>query len=274
MKISTRFIEIRHLSQIAVFVLMFAIPILNLFEIYFIRGTFISMDIGSLGIADPVMIFQVVLSGMGIAGILLVSVLIPAMVAIFFGRVWCSWACPYTLILQMAERLPFLRKRILANKEELPTSYTKTYVARYTIFVGFFGLVGVAGVPILHLFSPPAVLSSQALMLVKTLSLTVELLFIAIILFVDLFVSYRFTCRYLCPTGTCLSLFQNRKSLHVQYAGACMNCKACVNACPMGLNPMKDSYERLCHNCGECIEVCPDRTKPLRWGFPLTHKNK
>ncbi|MDR2868947.1 MAG: 4Fe-4S binding protein [Deferribacteraceae bacterium] len=257
----------RRIIQITVFIGMFIIPLLNLLEIYFIKGTFISMDIGSLGIADPVMIFQALLSGMSAAGVLLVSVVIPLLLVLFFGRVWCSWACPYTLILQLAERLPFLRKRILSNKAKATANNFRVRLLRYAVFIGFFVLVGIAGVPILHLFSPPAVISTQALLLVKTAALSVELLFIVVILVIDLRFSYRFTCRVLCPTGTCLSLFKTSKSLQVQYAGECSNCGACVKACPMKLDPKQESGDRLCYNCGECIEACQDASKPLKWGF-------
>ena len=266
--------KLRKIIQTTVFIGMFLIPLFNLLEIYFIKGTFISMDIGSLGIADPVMIFQAVLSGMGAAGVLFTSILLPLLLVIFLGRVWCSWACPYTLILQWAEKIPFLKKRLAANKAKMAKG-AKVFAWRYLIFIGFFGLVGIAGVPILHLFAPPAVLSTQALLLIKTFTLSVEILFIMIILVVDLFFAYRFTCRYLCPTGTCLSLFQNRQiGMHIDYAGDCIHCQACIKKCPMGLDPTgtdinlsKEAASRLCYNCGECIDVCPDKTKPLTWKF-------
>ena len=257
----------RRIIQLIVFVGMFFVPALNLLEIYFIKGTFISMDIGSLGIADPVMIFQALFAAANYSGVLIASAVIPIFMMLFLGRVWCSWICPYSLILDLAEKIPFLKKRILTNHRKITGEYQRkrTTIMRYGVFVLLFAIVGVSGVPILHLVSPPSVISTEALLLVKSLLITVEILLIVILLVVDLLFSYRFTCRIFCPTGTCLSLFKNRYGLDVSYSGSCVNCGKCERNCPMGLNPMQDTASRLCYNCGRCVDGCPD--KSLKWGI-------
>ncbi len=257
----------RRIAQVAVFLFMFIIPAMNLLEIYFIKGTFISLDIGSLGIADPVMILQAIVASATLSGVLVVSALIPVLMALFFGRIWCSWACPYTLIMEWVEKIPFAARRMKKSHAKLRQSgaVKRTVIARYFIFLAFLFLVGICGVPVLHLFSPPAVISTQALLLVKNFMLTVEILFIVALFFIEIFLSYRFACRYLCPTGTCLSLVKSGYRLRVSYSGSCINCKKCVRVCPMGLDPMKEAESSLCFNCGECIAQCPDASDPLTW---------
>jgi len=257
----------RKILQITVFCFIFIVPALNLLEIYFVRGTFISLDIGSLGISDPVMILQAIIASFTLNGILAVSALIPILMAFFFGRVWCSWACPYTLIVEWLEKIPIVVKLMGKNRAKLQKNgmVKRTVIIRYFIFILLLFLVGVCGVPVLHLFSPPAVISTQALLLVKNNTLTVEIFFIIALLIVEVFFSYRFTCRYLCPTGTFLSLFNNRTRLRVSYKGSCIDCNKCFSACPMGLIPRQNEGHSLCFNCGECIEHCSVKPAPLSW---------
>jgi ferredoxin-type protein NapH len=244
---------------------MFIVPALNLLEIYFIKGTFISFDIGSFGIADPVMILQAVITSASFSVSSAVSALIPALIAFFFGRVWCGWLCPYTYIMERIEMIPPAAEKMKSMRLRLRKSGTvkRTVIIRFFIFIGLLFLAGVCGTPVLHLFSPPAVISTEALLLVKYFSLTAEILLIITLMFIEIFFSYRFACRYLCPTGACLSLFNNSARLRVSYAGSCGNCQKCARICPMGLDPIKDGVNNLCINCGECISVCPDAS--LSW---------
>jgi ferredoxin-type protein NapH len=256
----------RRVVQTIIFLGMFFIPVLNALEIYFIKGTFISMDIGGMGIADPVMIFQAVFAAANYSGVLVASTAIPLLLTFFLGRVWCSWACPYTFMAEMLEKIPFILKKMRKNHAKISAEYIRkrTTALRYAVFIFLIAIVGISGVPILHLISPPSVISTQALLLVKS-AITAEILLIAVLLSVEIFFSYRFACRILCPTGTCLSLFKNKHSLYVHYEGSCAQCGRCLRNCPMGLDPRKDGADRLCHNCGKCIDNCPDSS--LKWGL-------
>ena len=68
---------------------LFIVPILNLLEIYFMKGTYISLDVGGLSISDPIAVLQALFLSHHVAPIMFVSVAIPALIVIFFGRVWC-----------------------------------------------------------------------------------------------------------------------------------------------------------------------------------------
>jgi ferredoxin-type protein NapH len=252
-----RYSTVRKTIQYAVLAGIFIVPILNLLEIYFIRGSFISLDIGSLAIADPVMIFQTALTGT-LAVTLLATVALPVLMALFFGRIWCSFVCPYTTILDLLEKIAPGRKALARKK---PAKNSKKI--RAVIFLALLFITGVAGLPLLNLISPSAVLSVQAILIVKKMP-TVELLFIAIAIGLEFF-SLRLICRYICPTGTCLSFFANPRSLRPVYTGECLNCGKCAKICPMGVNPIADLPTPFCHNCGKCIDVCGDQRKPLKW---------
>jgi polyferredoxin len=67
----------------------------------------------------------------------------------------------------------------------------------------------------------------------------------------------RFWCRYLCPMGAILSLFNRVSFLHLSLdTNRCSRCGACAAACPMGLKPHEEYDDHNCIKCGECTESC------------------
>ena len=72
---------------------------------------------------------------------------------------------------------------------------------------------------------------------------------------------FRAFCRFLCPLGALYSLLSRLALLGVKVDGErCVDCGACVRACPMDIRRVGD---RECVHCGECIQVCP--TKAIRF---------
>ncbi|ADD66895.1 NapH [Denitrovibrio acetiphilus DSM 12809] len=257
MKIKT----LRHTAQTATLIAIFVIPFMNVWELYFIKGTFYSMDIGDAAIADPLAVFQSMLASRIINIHMLASVVIPIALMILLGRVWCSWFCPYYFFTEWVE---FCKKK-LGLKLRKP-SYSAAYPSKASRFRFIFLLIGflvmaVIGVPVLNLISAPGIISSQALVVVKFGYVTFELLIVFVILFLELFY-YRYWCRLFCPTGTFLSLFRNKHGMTVRkVTDTCSMCGSCIKACPAVINPMTEGGSLHCHNCGDCIDICPDNKK-------------
>jgi len=251
----------RRIAQISTLIAIFVIPFLNVWELYFIKGTFYSMDIGDAAMADPLAVVQSMLASGRVNAYMLGSLVIPLAIMILLGRVWCSWFCPYYLFTEGIEWL----KRRLGLKLRKP-KYTASYPAKASKFRFIFLLLGllvmaVIGVPVLNLISAPGIISSQALVIVKFGYVTFELVIVITILFMELFY-YRYWCRLFCPTGTFLSLFRYRRGMTVhKVQDDCSMCMSCVKVCPAVVNPMTEGASLHCHNCGDCIDACPDNCK-------------
>ncbi len=249
----------RRRVQVATLAALFVIPILNILKIHFIKGTFYSLDVGDLSLADPLAVFQAAFAARMISGHMLVSLAVPLLVLALFGRVWCSWFCPYYLLVDW---LMALRRRLGLRELRRPFSPRRvrgTVKVRLLFFSGAVLLAGVAGIPLLNLISAPGIISSQMLVLLKFGYLTFEAAFIAALLIGELFIAHRFWCRFFCPSGTCLSLLRPGSGMRVAPAGGrCTDCGACTAACPMELDPRYDGLNQLCHNCGACIAACPE----------------
>lgn len=254
--------KFRRFFQISTFLAIFIIPWMNVLEIHFIKGTFYSMDIGDIAMADPLAILQAMISSEMINMYMVISIMIPLILMIVLGRVWCSWFCPYYFIVEILE---WLRKVI--GLKSLKPHYNesisrKTNIFRFIFLITGLVVTGIAGIPLLNLISAPGVVSSQALILVKFHYITFEIIFIGIILLLEFFFFYKFWCRFFCPTGVFLSLFKWKKGMRVaKISQNCSMCMKCIKICPMLLNPMVEGDDFLCNNCGDCIDECPDNSK-------------
>ncbi len=253
-------------AQTAVFLLMFAIPILNIYELYFITGTYYALNVGGLGVADPVVILQAMFASGQLTLPLLTAAIFPIIVALILGRVWCGWLCPYLFIADRIESLRRLIKRKVFKSASVVaakgvTSSFKANFVRFSFLITGTAFGGILGIPILNYISAPGILSTEAMIFVKERSLSIEVFFLLGILVLQLTVLPRFWCRLFCPTGTLLSFIRTPHTLRVESmskkpANPCCKEDSCSDVCPMRLQPYRESRDLLCVNCGKCVDAC------------------
>jgi ferredoxin-type protein NapH len=261
----------RRASQLAVFTLMFLIPVLNSFEIYSVTGTFYAINVGGLGIADPAVILQAVFASGQLTTSLLTAALFPFIISLLFGRIWCGWMCPYHVLADASAWLSLKLRRKTGPKAIVCPSAFKANCIRYGFLAIGTGAAGAAAIPLLNFVNAPGIVSTEAMIFVKEHSVSLELGFIGGILALEMLVFPRFWCRLFCPTGAVVSLFRTPFTLRVssgtKVLGApCCKEDSCSAACPMGLHPFRQGDDLLCTNCGRCIDAC--RTGRLKFtGF-------
>lgn len=255
----------RRAVQLAVFSLMFVIPLLNLYEIYAVTGTFYAINLGGLGIADPVVILQAIFASGELTVPLLGAALFPILLALVFGRVWCGWMCPYHLLADAAAWLRTRLYRIFGKTASqaalpVPTSFTAN-VTRFGFLIAGTAAAGAIGIPVLNYVNAPGIVSTEAMILVKERTMSLEIGFIVALLLLELTLLPRFWCRLFCPTGTLIAVFRLPFSLRVGTTiptprNACCKEGHCSAVCPMGLDPYRQGKDLLCTNCGLCINAC------------------
>lgn len=252
--------------QLAVFFMMFAIPVLNAYELYFVTGTYYALNVGGLGVADPVVILQAMFASGQLTVPLLSAVIFPILVALVFGRVWCGWCCPYLFVADRIESLRRWCKQTFFKEPGLPSSMgsqnsLQANLIRFLFLFGGTALGGILGIPVLNYFSAPGIMSTEAMIFIKEHWFSVEVFFLFALLTVQLTVWPRFWCRFFCPTGTTLSLIRSPYTLRVESTGRdtsspCCKENSCSDVCPMKLRPYMESGDLLCVNCGKCVDAC------------------
>ncbi|MDI6728215.1 MAG: 4Fe-4S binding protein [Thermodesulfovibrionales bacterium] len=258
----------RRITQILTILLIVTIPILNRKGITILMGSLYSLAIDGVWMTDPLSGFQVILSTLSADSVLLISMTIPILLALIFGRVFCSWMCPQNTL---SELFDYVSNRFSVRRL---IDLSPWAAPRYIIMAAFLLLTLILGFPVANLISAPGIISVQISKYVYEGTVGLEMGLIGVIVLSEIFLVRRVWCNYICPVGSFLGLFRFNKTMKVLYKEdaehVCGKCLECVKACQLGLNPMEGRIYPLCYNCGDCIAACErikDRGKPLLFKF-------
>lgn len=167
---------------------------------------------------------------------------------LFFGRGWCGYACWTGAILDL---LPYKKPK---NKR------LKIGFIRYIMFI-----ISLLFVMALFIFK---VQNIEKIMFYAFIIGNIIYYLIGIILAVILKDNRAF-CKYICPVTIFLKPASYFSYLRVKCDHTkCINCKKCLNSCPMNVDMLDDSRKRLngteCILCLNCIENCPKKALDLK----------
>ncbi len=183
------------------------------------------------------------------------------LVTLLFGRVWCGWACPQTVLADLTswvERRPFDSGRA---KRGLRSGRTER-MRRWRRPLGFAGVAAVSAIAAANLlwyFVTPAEFFRRLAggTLGPVLGGSWAALFAA--LFLDLTFLRATFCATTCPYAKLQGVLFDRSTLVVAYdarrAADCVDCGACVRACPTGID-VRDGLQAECIACAACVDAC------------------
>jgi cytochrome c oxidase accessory protein FixG len=208
---------------------------------------------------------------------LLTFIVFIVLFTVVFGRVFCGWACPQTIFLEMVFRKienwiegDYLKQRKL---DESPLTWNKFYKKTLKHVIFFFISFFIANIFLAYIIGTPA--------LIKIITEPVSLHlsgFISISVFTILFYLVfsrmrELVCTVACPYGRLQGVLLDNKSIIVAYdyvrgeprgkrvkeeenkVGDCIDCKLCVHVCPTGID-IRNGTQMECVNCTACIDAC------------------
>jgi len=245
------------------FLLIAINPLINFyFHINFVQGWYQSLGVGDLWFVSPLEGLESLLITRELYLPSLIGMLIPLLLALCLGRVFCSWLCPVSFFLELVERArkKITRKRFLYNGLVVAKK-----VLWFTLIVELLASL-VIGAPLFVFLSPPGLVGRELMMLVFFHKLAWEGVVLLLVLGLELF-TRRCYCRSFCPLGGLLALIGTRRRLRVVRAEqGCTACKICDLSCPMGLQPsLGEAAGPYCWNCGECVDSCRHGALRFHW---------
>lgn len=168
------------------------------------------------------------------------------LMALFFGRFYCGWACPINTLIRPVN---WLGKK-LGWQRQTP-SFLKSGRPRAVIFVIFLGA-----------------LAYTIYTITQGKKFPLPLIIIPFGLLVTLFINPTAWHRYLCPWGTFFS-FTGRHSHYGIKSGACISCKACATVCPTESVSHHAKYAQVdptnCLLCLNCVNSCNKKALSYKW---------
>ena len=189
------------------------------------------------------------------------GLIVPLTLALLFGRVFCSYICPASLLFFTISRI----RRLLAKFFWLPEwSLNRGFC--WGILVGGLATALWIGHGVWTLILPYFALGQTLFHGLAYGAISFSIGSLVVFGILDLIMGKQFPCRYVCPTGRMLGAI-GRKSVFSlkRNASECLEaCTSCIDVCPMKVQPKFD--ETLdCSMCGECLTICP--TKCLSIGL-------
>lgn len=257
----------RRTVQASGILFLVAVPVLNRKGITWVTGTLYSLAVGPVWITDPVIGVQAMLTTRAVDLVLLLSLGVPLLITLVFGRVYCGWFCPQNTLSELVDRLAAklgLRRQVRSSSA----------VPRYAVLAVVLAVTLGARFPLVSLLSAPGILSVQTARYLYEGTVGLELALIGFIVAAELLLVRRAWCRFCCPVGGFLGLFRVRRTMKVAFSESpdapCGRCNACADVCQLGLDPVGGDLYPQCHNCGDCVAACGEMTggkHPLAFRF-------
>jgi len=180
--------------------------------------------------------------------------------AVIGNKIICGWACPFGALQELIYSIPILQK---IKKKKLPFIFTNTI--RVCLFIAMllflFGIIGGRrGFVIYHYVNP-----------FNLFNFDFEAFSILLTVIITLLVSfniYRPFCQFICPFGLVSWIAERVSIFRVRIdKEKCIQCGACIKACPLEAAKGRVEGKRLpadCFSCARCLNVCP--TDAIKYG--------
>jgi ferredoxin-type protein NapH len=219
-----------------------------------IKGNTWSATLFGYKISDPLAVLSQMSAGLTLYVPFMLTALVPVIVTLLLGRVFCGWICPATFLYELNSTLAGWLHRLGIH------TGTREFDKRLKYLVLAMGIIisAVTGSVIMALIYPPAIVGRELYFAIAQGGFGAGMIFFLMTVLFDLLVARRGFCRYLCPGGALYSLLGRYRILRLRRrVETCNDCTKCNVVCEFGLDPMHDDFGQECNNCSACVAICP-----------------
>jgi cytochrome c oxidase accessory protein FixG len=181
------------------------------------------------------------------------------MFAMLYGRVWCGWMCPQTVVSELVRWWQGKTRRMFRVPRSGGPFWRRggafallaAGTGAVSLFIGF-NLVA-------FFVDPVSMIRDIAAGRLSVVTGGIIAGIAGLVLVDGLYWREKF-CAKACPYGMMQMLVTDSKTQIVQYRTErdeeCIECKACLRVCSMGIDIRESPYQSECIQCGECVDAC------------------
>jgi cytochrome c oxidase accessory protein FixG len=170
------------------------------------------------------------------------------LVTFVWGRVWCGWSCPQTVLGDLTASLAAERARRKPRPGKLALAWANVA-----------GVSALFSAATLWYFVTPGEFLSRLAAGNPGPVLGGSWAVLALVLFLDLALVRGRFCATTCPYAKLQGVLFDRATLIVAYDerrdAECIDCLACVRVCPTGID-IRDGLQAECIACAQCVDAC------------------
>ncbi len=211
------------------------------------------------------------------AVVMAVTIVFIVLFTVIFGRLWCGWACPQTIFMEMIyRRIEYLFEGNYRKKRKKIKSPTLRFLNLFFKHLSYFAVTIILTNILLNWFTGP-----ERLREIISSPISENMKGFLVMIGISIFYYWIFAhfreqvCTMVCPYGRLQGVLLDSRSITVAYdykrgeprgaknKGDCIDCKQCIAVCPTGID-IRNGTQLECVNCTACIDECNSVMKKIK----------
>jgi len=208
---------------------------------------------------------------------MLIAMVCIVLFTVVYGRIWCGWACPQTIFMELVfRRIEYWIEGDWQQQKRLNAAPRDTlWYARKAAKHGIFLVISfvISNVFLAYIIGAPQVWAIATDPIGQHIGGLAAMVLFTLTFYGVFAFAREIICTTVCPYGRLQGVLLDDRSISVAYnykrgeprghrkrddpqvLGDCIDCQLCVHVCPTGID-IRKGIQMECVNCTACIDVC------------------